>query len=103
MGKDTVDTPRTKKSKLFDTPLSEIVLHMNYNCWQHIPGVHIQRALCELEPVVFSPMNIRSLLKERQREVPKVELLKFLEAVGDCDTEMDLEEICCMFELVAPL
>ena len=25
VGKDTVDTPRTKKSKLFDTPLSEVV------------------------------------------------------------------------------
>ena len=72
VGKDTVNTPNTKKFKLFDTPLSEIVLHRNYNCWQTTPGVHIQRALYELEPVVFSPMNIRSLLKERQREVPKV-------------------------------
>ena len=45
-------------------------------------------------------MNIRILLKRRQREVPKVELLKFLEAVGDCDTEMDFEETRCM---VAPL
>ena len=69
VGKHTVDTPKTKKSKLFDTPLSGIVLHRNYNCWQNTPGVHIQRALYELEPVVCSPMNIRSLLKERQREV----------------------------------
>ena len=103
VGKDTVDTPKTKKSKLFDSPLSETVLHRNYNCWQNTPGVHIQRALYELELVVFSTMNIRSLLKERQREVPKVELLKFLEAVGDCDTEMDFEETRCMSELVALL
>ena len=60
----------------------------------------IQRALYELEPVVFSPTNIKSLLKERQREVPKVELLKFLEAVGGCDTEMDFEENRCMSDLV---
>ena len=100
---DTVDTHKTKKSKLCDTPLSEIVLHRNYNCWQNTPGVHIQRALYELEPVVFSPMNIRSLPKERQRKVPKVELLKFLEAVGDCDTEMDFEESRSMSDLVAPL
>ena len=45
-------------------------------------------------------MNIGSLLKPRQQEVPKVELLKFLEGVGDCDTEMDFEETRCM---VAPL
>ena len=32
VGKDTVDTPKTKKSKLFDTPLSDIVLHRNYSC-----------------------------------------------------------------------
>ena len=87
---------KTKKSKLFDTPLSEIVLHRNCNCWQNTPGVHIQRVLHELELVVFSPMNIRSLLKEGQREVPRVELLKFLEAVGDCDTEMDFEETRCV-------
>ena len=67
VGKDTVDTPKTKKSKLFDTPLSEIVLHRNCNCWQNTPGVHIQRALYELELVVFSSMNIRSLSKERQQ------------------------------------
>ena len=103
VGNDTVDTPKTKKSKLFDTPQGGIVLHRNYNFWQNTPGVHIQRALYELEPVVFSPMNIRSLLKERQREVPKVELLKFLEAVGDCDTKMDFEETRCMSDLVAPL
>ena len=48
-------------------------------------------------------MNIRRLLKERQREVPKVELLKFLEAVGDCDTEMDFDETRCTSGLVAPL
>ena len=100
MGKDTVDTPKTKKSKVFDTLLSDIVLHRNYNCCQNTPGVHIQRALYEMELVVFSPMNIRILLKRRQQEVPKVELLKFLEAVGDCDTEMDFEETRCM---VAPL
>ena len=103
VGKDTVDTPKPKKSMLFDTPLSEIVLHKNANCWQNTPGVHIQRALDELEPVMFSTMNIRSLLKQRQREVPKVELLKFLEAVGDCDTEMDFDETRCMSELVALL
>ena len=103
VGKDTVDAPKTKKSKLFDTPLSDIVLHWNCNCWQNAPRVHIQRALYELEPVVFSPMNIRSLLKERQREVHKGELLQFLEAVGDSDTEMDFEEARCMAHLVAPL
>ena len=79
------------------------MLHRNCNCWQNTPSVHIQRAQYELELVVFSTMNIRSLLKERQREVPKVELLKFLEAVGVCDTEMDFEETRCMFELVALL
>ena len=57
VGKDTVDTPTTKKSKFFDTLLSEIVLHRNYNCWQNTHGVHIQRALYELEPVVFSPIR----------------------------------------------
>ena len=45
VGKDTVDTPKTKNSELFDTPLNDIVLHRNYNCWQNTPGVHIQRAL----------------------------------------------------------
>ena len=62
------------------------MLHRNYTCWQNTPAVHIQRALYELEPVVCSSMNIRSLFKEKQRDVPKVELLKFSEAVGDCDT-----------------
>ena len=52
---------------------------------------------------MFSSPNIRSLLKERQREVPEVELLKFLDAVGDCDTGMDFEETRCMSDLVAPL
>ena len=101
LGKDTVDTPKTKKSKLFDKPLSDLVLHRNYTCWQNTPRVHIQRA--SLQRVVFSPLNIRSLLKERQREVPKVELLKFLEAVGDCDTWMDFVVTRCMSDLVAPL
>ena len=42
-------------------------------------------------------------MKERQREVPKVELLKFLDAVGDYDTELDFEETRSMCDLVAPL
>ena len=42
-------------------------------------------------------------MKERQRQVPMVELLKFLEVVGDCDTEMDFEETRCMSDLGVPL
>ena len=72
VGKDTVDTPKPKKSMLSDTLLSEIVLHKNTNCWQNTPGVHIQRALDELEPVMFSTMNIRSLLKQRQGRFPRL-------------------------------
>ena len=76
------------------------MLHKNYNCGQNSPGSHIQRALYELEPVVFS-------LHGHQETFEGEATVRFpqglLEAVGDCDTEMDFEETRAISDLVAPL
>jgi len=91
-----------RKLQILDAPLGQLELHRNYNFWNNTPGIYIQRALYALEEVAFSPMNIKSLLAKGQREIPKGELFKLLEAAGECDPEQDFDDERNLEQLVHP-
>ena len=104
VSKDSVETPETKKSKLFDTPLSDIVLHRNYNCCENTPGVPHSACLVRVGACrVQFHEHQESFQGEATGCSQCIELLKFSEAVGGCDTEMDFEETRGMSDSVAPL